>query len=77
MYRTDLINGAMGANRLTNEKVAAIAGVAPKVISAVRNGKVNITLHSLKAVAEAVGFEVEIRFNPKSEQIGEARPEAA
>lgn len=77
MYQTNLINGAMGANRLTNKKVAAIAGVAPKVISAVRNGKENITLHSLKAVADAVGFEVEIRFNPKPRPIEEVRPEAA
>lgn len=76
MYRTDLINGAMGANRLTNEKVAALAGVAPKVISAVRNGKENITLTSLKAVAEALNLEVEIRFNPKPEALEEARPAA-
>lgn len=76
MYRTDLINGAMGANRLTNEKVAALAGVAPKVISAVRNGKENITLTSLKAVAGALNLEVEIRFNPKPEALEEARPAA-
>jgi transcriptional regulator with XRE-family HTH domain len=77
MYATDLINGAMGAHRLTNEKVAEIAGVTPKVVSAVRNGKENIMLPSLRAVAEAVGFEVEIRFNPKPQSIEEARPEAA
>ena len=34
-------------------------------------------LPSLRAVAEAVGFEVEIRFNPKPRPIEEARPEAA
>jgi transcriptional regulator with XRE-family HTH domain len=66
----------MGANRLTNEKVAALAGVAPKVISAVRNGKENITLTSLKAVAKALNLEVEIRFNPKTEALEEARPAA-
>ena len=77
MYPTEVINGAMGAHRLTNEKVAEKAGVTTKVVSAVRNGKENIMLPSLRAVAEAVGFDVEIRFNPKPQPIEEAQPEAA
>lgn len=49
-YRTDLINGAIGAQRLTNDEVAEKAGVTPKVVSAIRNGARNIMLESLIAV---------------------------
>ena len=57
-YRTDLINGAMGAQRLTNELVAQKAGVSAKSVSAVRNGDPNVGLLTLKKVVEAVGLTV-------------------
>lgn len=75
MYEPEQINAAMGAKRLTNCKVAVLAGVSPKVVSAVRNGKENLTLPSLRAVAEAVGLEVEVRFTQKPEE--EPEPIAA
>lgn len=77
MYKPDPINAAMGAQRLSNEKVAAKARITPKVVSAVRNGKQNILLSSLAAVAGAVGFEVEIRFVPKAESVQQEEPAAA
>jgi transcriptional regulator with XRE-family HTH domain len=67
MYRTDLINGAMGKQRLTNEQVAEKAGVTTKVVSAVRNGKENIELPSLKKVADALGLSMEELFTPEPE----------
>ena len=73
MYPEEQINAAMGAQRLSNEAVAAKGHVTPKVVSAVRNGKENIMLTSLKAVANAVGLEVEITFTPKAEVSEPAR----
>ena len=65
MYRNDLIKGAMASHDLTIERLASSAGLSPATVSAIRNGRPNVTLHSLTAVAEAVGFEVEINFIPK------------
>lgn len=65
MYRNDLIKGAMASHDLTIERLATRAGLSPATVSAIRNGRENVLLHSLKAVAEAVGFEVEINFVPK------------
>ncbi|MET0625725.1 MAG: helix-turn-helix transcriptional regulator [Pyrinomonadaceae bacterium] len=67
MYRNDLIKGAMAAHDLTLERLATRAGLSPATVSAIRNGRENVTLHSLTAVAEAVGFVVEINFIPKRE----------
>jgi Predicted transcriptional regulators len=61
-YRTDLINGAMGALRLTNEVVAEKAKVAPKTVSAIRNGDPKVGLPSLRAVVEAVGLTMDQIF---------------
>lgn len=58
-YRTDLINGAMGGQRLTNEVVAEKAGVAPKTVSAVRNGDPNVGHATLRKVIEAIGLTME------------------
>jgi transcriptional regulator with XRE-family HTH domain len=66
-YRTDLINAAMGAKRLTNEKVAEIASVNFKVVSAIRNGAPNVMLPSLIAVATALGLDMKDLFEPKEE----------
>lgn len=66
MYRTDLINGAMGAQRLTNEKVAEKAGLAVRTVSAVRNGDPSVRLPTLKAIADALGLSMEALFTPQS-----------
>lgn len=65
-YRVDLINGAMGAQRLTNETVAEKANVTPKVVSAIRNGARNVMLESLIAVVTAVGLTMEEIFQERA-----------
>lgn len=65
-YRMDVINGAMGAQRLTNEAVAEKAGVTPKVVSAIRNGAQNVMLESLVVVVQAIGLTMEEVFREKA-----------
>lgn len=74
LYRNDLIKGAMASHDLTVEQLAEKAGISAGTVSAVRNGKENIMLPSLKAVAEAVGYMVEIRFTPMPASVEEVRP---
>lgn len=78
MYRTDLINGEMGAQRLTNETLADKADVAVRTVSAVRNGDPNVKLPTLKAIADALGLSMQALFTPKVEQpVQEEEPAAA
>lgn len=65
-YRVDLINGAMGAKRLTNADVAEKAGVSTKTVSAVRNGDPNVGFMTLKKVVEAVGLTMTDVTEPKA-----------
>ena len=74
MYNPDLINEVMGRKRLTNEKVAALAGVNTKVVSAARNGKDSVRLPSLKKVADALSLDLIVRLERKT---AEADAEAA
>jgi len=53
-YRTDLINAAMGAKRLTNKAVAEKAGVGIMTVSKIRNGNVAVGYMTLKKVVEAL-----------------------
>ena len=55
-YRTDLINAAMGARRLTNKAVAEKAGVGVMTISRIRNGDPNVGYLMLKKVVETLGL---------------------
>lgn len=57
-YRTDLINAAMGARRLTNKTVAEKAGVGIMTVSKIRNGDVNVGYMTLKRVVEAIGLTI-------------------
>jgi len=57
-YRTDLINAAMGARRLTNKNVAEKAGVGVMTVSRIRNGDANVGYMVLKKVVEALGLTV-------------------
>jgi transcriptional regulator with XRE-family HTH domain len=66
IYPTDLINAAMGAQRLTNEQVAAKATLSPKVVSAIRNGRENIRLPSLKKVADALNLDLIVKLKKKA-----------
>ena len=66
MYNSQIINRAIEDRHLTNEKVAVNAGLSSRTVSSIRNGEENIRLPSLKRVANALGYEVEIRFVPKA-----------
>lgn len=72
-YRVDLINGAMGSQRLTNKLLAEKTGLAIPTVSTIRNGHTNVTLPSLIAVADALGLSMQQLFEPKQE----AKPHAA
>jgi transcriptional regulator with XRE-family HTH domain len=66
MYNPQPINEAMSSRRLSNEKVAALAGVTTKVVSAARNGKESVMLPSLKKVAGALGLKLVVRFEKEA-----------
>lgn len=66
MYNSQIIDRAIEDRHLTNEKVAVNAGLSSRTVSSIRNGEENIRLPSLKRVANALGYEVEIRFVPKA-----------
>jgi transcriptional regulator with XRE-family HTH domain len=66
VYDSQLIDKAIGEQNLTNEKLAVSAGLSSGTVSSIRNGEENIRLPSLKRVANALGYEVEIRFVPKA-----------
>ena len=55
-YRTDLINAAMGAQRLSNVAVAKKAGVGVMTVSKIRNGYTQVGYVTLKKVVEAIGL---------------------
>jgi hypothetical protein len=55
-YRTDVINAAMGAQRLSNAAVAKKAGVGVMTVFKIRNGFPNVGYVTLKHVVEAVGL---------------------
>lgn len=57
-YRTDLINAAMGARRLTNKAVAERAGVGVMTVSKIRNGDASVGYMTLKKVVEALGLTI-------------------
>jgi len=61
-YRVDVINGAIGAQGLTNQTLAAKAGTSPKTISAIRNGQPNVGLPLFQKVVEALGLTMEEVF---------------
>jgi transcriptional regulator with XRE-family HTH domain len=66
MYNYESINAAMGAQRLTNVKVAERAGVAAKTVSLIRNGFPNVTLPTLKKVADALNLDLIVKLEKKA-----------
>ena len=65
-YRTDLINAAMGARRLTNKTVAKRAGVGVMTVSKIRNGDPRVGYMTLKKVVEALGLTIAEVSKPRS-----------
>ncbi len=68
MYRTDLINAAMGARRMTAEVLAEKTGIGLTTISAIRNGHSNPTTTTLLKIADALGLSMQELFTPKTEE---------
>lgn len=66
-YRDDLIRGAKAAKRLTNPDVARMAGLSIATVSAIMNGRPEVTLPSLQAVAFALGLDMHDLFVPEEE----------
>lgn len=64
-YRTDLINAAMGAQRLSNERLAKKAGVGAPSVSRIRNGYTSIRYATLRKVIETLGLTMAEIFTPK------------
>lgn len=59
LYRTDVINAAMGAQRLTNKMTGKKARVATKTVSAIRNGNPDVQVSTLKkVVVDALGLSL-------------------
>lgn len=56
MYRDDLIRMAMAKKGITGDQLAIQAGLSRPTISAIVNGK-PVTLESLKAVGDVLGFQ--------------------
>ena len=55
-YRIDVINAAMGAQRISNERLAEKAGVGIMTVSKIRNGQPQVGYVTLKKVVEALGL---------------------
>lgn len=55
-YRIDVINAAMGAQRLSNPRLAAKAGVSTLTVSRIRNGNAQVGYVTLKRVIDALGL---------------------
>ena len=55
-YRIDLINAAMGAQQMSNERLPKKAGVGPMTVSKIRNGYTQVGYVTLKKVVEALGL---------------------
>jgi DNA-binding phage protein len=66
MYDSELINEVMGRKRLMNQKVAELAGVNTKVVSAARNGKDSVRLPSLKKVADALNLKLIVKLQKRA-----------
>ena len=66
-YRIDVINAAMGAQRLSNERLAEKAGVGIMTVSKIRNGQPQVVYVTLKKVVEALGLTMSDIALPKGD----------
>lgn len=66
-YRIDVINAAMGAQRLSNERLAKKAGVGTMTVSRIRNGDTQVGYVTLKKVVEALGLTMSDIALPKGD----------
>jgi transcriptional regulator with XRE-family HTH domain len=66
-YRIDVINAAMGAQRLSNDSLAKKAGVSVMTVSRIRNGDTQVGYVTLKKVVEALGLTMADIALPKGD----------
>ena len=66
-YRIDVINAAMGSQRLSNERLAKKAGVGTMTVSRIRNGDTQVGYVTLKKVVEALGLTMSDIALPKGD----------
>lgn len=66
MINTELINEKMRTKGLTNEKLAAAAGLTPTTISYLRNGVRTPDTTTLIKVAKVLGVSVEKLFDTEA-----------
>jgi len=66
-YRIDVINAAMGAQRLSNERLAKKAGVGIMTVSKIRNGQAQVGYVTLKKVVDALGLTMAEIALPKGD----------
>ena len=66
-YRIDVINAAMGAQRLSNERLAKKADVSTMTVSRIRNGDMQVGYVTLKKVVEALGLTMADIALPKGD----------
>jgi transcriptional regulator with XRE-family HTH domain len=71
-YNIELINGAIGRERLTNESLAERSGLSVNTISAIRNGKGNPGIKQLQSVAEALKIPMAELFTPAEVELATA-----
>jgi transcriptional regulator with XRE-family HTH domain len=71
MINTEKINREMGAKRLTNRRLAEIAGVSEPTVSHLRTGKWNGDLKTLKSMVNAMGLRVLDVIDPKLDVLDE------
>ena len=64
-YRLDVINAAMGAQRLSNDRLARKAGVSIVTVSRIHNGYAQVGYTTLKKVVEALGLTMAEISMPK------------
>jgi len=74
-YRYDLIVRAMASQGKTNESLAHESKLSHASISAVRNGKPDINLSTLRTVALSLGLQMHELFTPEvANTIAAGRP---
>lgn len=65
-YDNDRIRAEMTLKKLKVEDVARTAEVAPKTVSAIRNGKPEVQVDKLERVVEAIGLPIAEIFKERA-----------
>ena len=65
-YDNDRIRAEMTLKKMKVDDVALRAEVAPKTVSAIRNGKAEVQVDKLKRVVDAVGLPMEEIFKERA-----------